>query len=50
MQALSSNLNEELGRIEYVFSDKTGTLTNNVMQFRKFTAGMQNYGRDLPPI
>jgi len=33
--ARTSNLNEELGQIKYVFSDKTGTLTRNIMVYKK---------------
>ncbi|KAG9001427.1 hypothetical protein FRB94_004792 [Tulasnella sp. JGI-2019a] len=44
--ARSWNLSDDLGQIEYVFSDKTGTLTQNVMIFRQCSVGGKIYKGD----
>lgn len=40
----SSSLTEELGQIDYIFSDKTGTLTCNIMDFKKLYVKGEIYG------
>ncbi|KAI8447164.1 phospholipid-translocating ATPase [Phakopsora pachyrhizi] len=42
----TSTLPEELGRIEYLLSDKTGTLTQNEMELKKLHMGTMAYGID----
>jgi phospholipid-translocating ATPase len=38
----NSNIPEELGRVEYILSDKTGTLTKNEMHFKKLVIDESN--------
>lgn len=47
--ARTSNLNEELGMVKYIFSDKTGTLTRNVMEFKKCSIARHVYTVEETP-
>lgn len=42
----SSNLLDELGQVEYIFSDKSGTLTMNDMNMTNFTIKNRKFGNE----
>jgi len=43
----SWNISDDLGQIEYIFSDKTGTLTQNIMEFKKCSINGVAYGEGV---
>ncbi|CAE5957354.1 unnamed protein product [Arabidopsis arenosa] len=48
--ARTSNLNEELGMVDTILSDKTGTLTCNSMEFIKCSIAGTAYGRGITEV
>ncbi|CBI15389.3 unnamed protein product, partial [Vitis vinifera] len=49
-RARTSNLNEELGQVDTILSDKTGTLTCNSMEFIKCSIAGTAYGRGITEV
>ncbi|CAA6654512.1 unnamed protein product [Spirodela intermedia] len=50
LQCRALNINEDLGQIKYVFSDKTGTLTQNKMEFQCASISGVDYQAEMDPL
>ena len=44
---MTMTLHEELASVKYIFADKTGTLTANIMQFKACSVGSNCYDEDF---
>lgn len=45
-KVLNTMIHEELGKIEYIFADKTGTLTSNNMEFKRCSINLVEFSMD----
>jgi len=48
--ARTSNLNEELGMVQIILTDKTGTLTRNTMEFFRCSIAGVSYGKGVTEV
>lgn len=45
-KVLNTMIHEELGKIEYIFADKTGTLTSNNMEFKRCSINLTEFSME----